>query len=86
MGVPSGRFFGDFLIGEKVTRGGGAERPPYGGRGGQRPPLGERGAKSDDLLPRGASPSQKGKGPTAAATGPRKRERVKKGGADAPPF
>ena len=25
---PSGRFFGDFLIGEKVTRGGGAERPP----------------------------------------------------------
>ena len=26
--IPSGRFFGDFLIGEKVTRGGGAERPP----------------------------------------------------------
>ena len=29
-GTPSGRFFGDFLIGEKVTRGGGAERPPHG--------------------------------------------------------
>ena len=43
---PSGRFFGDFLIGEKVTRGGGAERPPLGGCGGKRPPLGEcRGAK-----------------------------------------
>ena len=27
---PSGRFFGDFLIGEKVTRGGGAERPLTG--------------------------------------------------------
>ena len=24
------RFFGDFLIGEKVTRGEGAERPPLG--------------------------------------------------------
>ena len=29
--IPSGRFFGDFLIGEKVTRGGGAERPHTGG-------------------------------------------------------
>ena len=29
-GTPSGRFFGDFLIWEKVTRGGGAERPPHG--------------------------------------------------------
>ena len=28
--IPSGRFFGDFLIGEKVTRGGGAERPHTG--------------------------------------------------------
>ena len=28
--APSGRFFGDFLIGEKVTRGGGAERPLMG--------------------------------------------------------
>ena len=28
--IPSGRFFGDFLIGEKVTRGGGAERRGWG--------------------------------------------------------
>ena len=30
-GGPSGRFFGDFLIGEKVTRGTGLEAPPRGG-------------------------------------------------------
>ena len=30
-GCPSGRFFGDFLIGEKVTRGTGLEAPPRGG-------------------------------------------------------
>ena len=48
---PSGRFFGDFLIGEKVTRGGGAERPPLGGCGGKRPPLGE--------CREGPAPSQK---------------------------
>ena len=27
-GLPSGRFFGDFLIGEKVTQGSGLEAPP----------------------------------------------------------
>ena len=41
-GTPSGRFFGDFLIGEKVTRGGGAERPLSGGRGGCAPTMGSR--------------------------------------------
>ena len=30
-GLPSGRFFGDFLIGEKVTQGPGLEAPPWGG-------------------------------------------------------
>ena len=40
------RAFGDFPRDGKVTRGGGAERPPLGGCGGKRPPLGEcRGAK-----------------------------------------
>ena len=34
------RAFGDFLRDGKVTRGGGAERPPHGGCGGRRPPLG----------------------------------------------
>ena len=33
------RAFGDFLRDGKVTRGGGAERPPHGGCGGRRPPL-----------------------------------------------
>ena len=32
------RAFGDFLRDGKVTRGGGAERPPHGGCGGRRPP------------------------------------------------
>ena len=39
-GAPSGRFFGDFLIGEKVTRGGGAERPPLGVEGAAPPHIG----------------------------------------------
>ena len=34
------RAFGDFPRVGKVTRGGGAERPPLGGCGGERPPLG----------------------------------------------
>ena len=38
--APSGRFFGDFLIGEKVTRGGGAERPPLGVEGATPPHIG----------------------------------------------
>ena len=42
-GVPPWRIFGDFLFEKKVTRGGGAERPPHGGCGGRRPPL--RGAQ-----------------------------------------
>ena len=33
-GVPPWRIFGDFLFEKKVTRGGGAERPPHGGCGG----------------------------------------------------
>ena len=58
-GIPKGgspwRFFGDFLIGEKVTRvQGGA--PASQGLWGQSPPLGGAGAKSDDLLPRGPPP------------------------------
>ena len=51
------RAFGDFLRDGKVTRGGGAERPPHGGRGGAAPTWEERGAKSDNLLPEGRSPS-----------------------------
>ena len=42
------RAFGDFLRDGKVTRGGGAERPPHGE---------ERRAKSNDLLLEGRSPS-----------------------------
>ena len=38
------RAFGDFLRDGKVTRGGGAERPPHGGRGGAAPTWG--GARS----------------------------------------
>ena len=44
LGIPKGRSpwraFGDFLRDGKVTRGGGAERPPHGGRGGRSPHLG----------------------------------------------
>ena len=63
------RAFGDFPRDGKVTRGGGAERPPHGGRGGQRPPLGEcRGAKplAKKVQVRGGAPSPWGSwGPEA---------------------
>ena len=63
-GIPKGgspwRAFGDFPRDGKVTRGGGAERPPHGGRGGRRPPLGEcRGAKP--LALRDSSPGSEGR-------------------------
>ena len=44
------RAFGDFPRDGKVTRGGGAERPPHGGCGGLRPPL--RGAQRRAQPPR----------------------------------
>ena len=37
------RIFGDFLFEKKVTRGGGAERPPHGGCGGAAPTSGSAG-------------------------------------------
>ena len=55
-GVPSGRFFGDFLIGEKVTQGGGAERPLTGECRGGLCPLAYRGPQGPPpllQLPRG---------------------------------
>ena len=58
------RAFGDFPRDGKVTRGGGAERPPHGGCGGRRPP--QRGAQrgsapriSSPQGPQGASPPRK---------------------------
>ena len=72
------RAFGDFLRDGKVTRGGGAERPPHGGCGGRRPPLGEC---------RGAQPLAKRKRAHGCRHRPLVRGRgFKKGGADAPPF
>ena len=49
---PSGRFFGDFLIGEKVTRGADHGKAMIS----RSARHGGAGAKSDDLLPRGRSP------------------------------
>ena len=52
------RFFGDFLIGEKVTRGGGAERPLTGEcRGGVAPShiVGRRGPRPCKKAPRGTA-------------------------------
>ena len=58
------RAFGDFPRDGKVTRGGGAERPPHGGCGGRRPP--QRGAQrgsapriSSPQGPQGTSPPRK---------------------------
>ena len=52
---PSGRFFGDFLIGEKVTRGADHGKAMIS----RSACHGVAGAKSDDLLPRGLCPLAK---------------------------
>ena len=53
--APSGRFFGDFLIGEKVTRGADHGKAMIS----RSACHGGAGAKSDDLLPRGLCPLAK---------------------------
>ena len=55
-GAPSGRFFGDFLIGEKVTRGAGRSAPSWGVQRGSAPRIsGHAGAPAPAKPPRGTA-------------------------------
>ena len=85
-GLPSGRFFGDFLIGEKVTRGAGRSARSWGVQRGAAPRIGQQ-------RPQGGAPASGVAGaasrdcrPARALRGGREKKRGVQGTHPLPPL